>query len=64
MTRGPSIAPAEKARTTIRMLESVVRLAQAHARLMGRAFVTVQDAVWAVVISESQRPFSILLGDI
>ena len=51
------------ARTTIRMLESAVRLAQAHARLLGRGTVTVMDAVHAILITECQKPTSALVGD-
>ncbi|TKS74045.1 DNA helicase MCM9 [Collichthys lucidus] len=39
-------------RTTIRMLESLSRLAEAHARLMYRATVTTEDAVMAVSVME------------
>ncbi|GAA6092813.1 DNA helicase MCM9 isoform X1, partial [Tachysurus ichikawai] len=40
------------ARTTIRMLESLGRLAEAHAKLMFRETVTVEDAVVVVSVME------------
>ncbi|RYG42921.1 hypothetical protein EON68_01185 [archaeon] len=50
------------ARTTLRLLESLVRLAQAHARLMWRTEAGVQDAVMAVVLVETSMHTSAMLG--
>eukprot|EP00002_Diphylleia_rotans_P003105 TRINITY_DN1208_c0_g1_i5.p1 TRINITY_DN1208_c0_g1~~TRINITY_DN1208_c0_g1_i5.p1 ORF type:complete len:690 (+),score=132.60 TRINITY_DN1208_c0_g1_i5:677-2746(+) len=50
------------ARTTIRMLESIVRIAQAHARLMFRNEVTITDAVVAVMLVESTNQNSLIIG--
>ena len=49
-------------RTTIRMLESLVRLSQAHARLMARQQVRIQDAVAAISLMESSMKTSLVLG--
>ncbi|CAL1585426.1 unnamed protein product [Knipowitschia caucasica] len=50
------------ARTTIRMLESLSRLAEAHAKLMYRETVTVEDAIMAVSVMECSMQGGALLG--
>jgi len=41
------------ARTTVRLLQSAIRLAQGHARLMCRNKVTLEDAVVAVILLQA-----------
>ncbi|XP_019635611.1 PREDICTED: DNA helicase MCM9-like isoform X1 [Branchiostoma belcheri] len=52
------------ARTTIRLLESLVRLAQAHARIMMHQEVRVQDAVVAVTLMECSMQGAALFGGV
>ena len=59
MQRGAS--DRDQARSSIRMLEGLVRLAQAHARLLFRAECTRMDAVFAIVLMEGSRNSSRLL---
>ncbi|GAX74593.1 hypothetical protein CEUSTIGMA_g2041.t1 [Chlamydomonas eustigma] len=49
-------------RTTIRMLESLVRISQAHAKLMARHTVTQQDAVMAVLMVETSQNCLMVIG--
>ncbi|XP_073311345.1 probable DNA helicase MCM9 isoform X2 [Primulina huaijiensis] len=51
------------ARTTIRMLESLIRLAQAHARLMFRNEVTRVDAITAILCVESSMTTSAIVDN-
>ncbi|KXS12213.1 MCM-domain-containing protein [Gonapodya prolifera JEL478] len=53
---------ADLGRTTVRLLESLIRLSQAHAKLMFRDSVTLQDAVVAVHLMECSVSSSALLG--
>lgn len=41
------------ARTTVRFLESLVRLAQSHAKLMFHSEVTLEDSIMAVILMEA-----------
>ncbi|KAM7135659.1 DNA helicase MCM9 isoform 2-T2 [Molossus nigricans] len=52
------------ARTSIRLLESLIRLAEAHARLMFRDTVTLEDAVTVVSVMESSMQGGALLGGV
>jgi len=52
------------ARTTVRLLQGLVRLAQAHARLMYRGTATALDAVFAIAAVESSAASQDIVGGI
>ena len=49
-------------RTTVRLLESLIRIAQAHARVMGDTEVAVDDAIIAVQLVDASMSNSSILG--
>ena len=55
----PNAEQRDAGRTTTRLLESLIRLA-AHAKLVNRATVEVQDAVYAILVTECSKTSKIL----
>lgn len=52
------------ARTTVRLLEALVRLTQAHARIMFREVATAMDAVFAIAAVEASAAAQQVVGGI
>jgi DNA helicase MCM9 len=61
-TRERKEAGRNAARTTVRLLEALVRLAQAHARLMFRETATSMDAVFALAAVEASAASMQVVG--
>lgn len=53
----------DAARTTARLADSIVRLAQGHAKLMARSTAIVPDAIFAILLLESSLFTSAIGGD-
>ena len=51
-------------RTTVRLLESLMRLSEAHAKIMSREVVLLEDAVVAIACVNLSQEQSSLLGNI
>ena len=51
-------------RTTVRLLESLMRLSEAHAKIMSREVVMLEDAVVAIACVNLSQEQSSLLGNI
>lgn len=52
----------DAARTTVRLLESLIRLSQAHAKLLWQTEVLAHDAITAIMLMESSLQTQALLG--
>lgn len=60
MQRG--LAGRDAARTTVRLLESLIRLSQAHAKLLWQDEIRPHDAITAIVLMESSLQTEAMLG--
>jgi len=58
-----SYSSTEAGRTTLRLLESLIRISKAHARLMASAHVNVRDAVVAISLVEMSMQMQSAVGD-
>jgi DNA helicase MCM9 len=54
----------DAARSTVRLLESLIRLSEGHARLMCRDKVILHDALTAITLIESSMQGSALISEI
>lgn len=52
----------DAARTTVRLLESLIRLAQAHAKLLFQSEILAHDAITAIILMESSLQTQSILG--
>lgn len=63
-TKERAVAKRNAARTTVRLLEALVRLAQSHARLMFRQVATAMDATFAIAAVECSTEAPSIVGGV